>query len=129
VARDRGSVRVLEVEQNARGDEGVGRAGADIEAANVVLATAIDAVEGRGDLATEAGDLVEHDAIAEDVVAFPADLQALHGEELAPGDVRCELFGFPADAGELERDVEVLAGVRTDGAIERREAEARRNHG
>src|SRR6185312_6533704 len=126
VARDERAVGVREVELNASGNEGVGRRGADVEAADVVLTTAVDAGEGRSDLATEAGDGVEQHAIAEDVAAFRVDLEALHREELAPRDVGSEVLGVAADASELEGSVEILAAMRTDGAIEGGEAEARR---
>ena len=51
------AVGVGEVELDRVGDEGVGRGGADVEAADVVLAAAVDAGEGRSDLAAEAGDV------------------------------------------------------------------------
>ena len=127
VARNERAVGVGEVEHHARGDEGVGRCRADVEAADVVLTAAVDASEGRSDFATEAGDLVEEDAVAEDVAALGVDAEALHREELAPCDGGSEVLGVAADAGELEGRVEVLAAVRTDGAIERGEAEAGRD--
>ena len=73
IARDVRAVGVGEVEVHARGDEGVGRSGADVEAADVVLAAAVDAVEGRGDLAAEAGDRAQRQRVAEDVAAFGVD--------------------------------------------------------
>ena len=80
---DDAAVGVGEIEEDALGDEGVRRGGADVEAAEIGLAAAVDAVLGWGDLAAEAGDVRELDAVAEDVVALAIDAQTLHREELA----------------------------------------------
>src|SRR6185312_4115231 len=62
------AVRVGEVEHQPRGDEGVGTGGTDVEAADVLVAAAVDAVSGRSDFAAEAGDVRELHTVAEDVV-------------------------------------------------------------
>src|SRR6185437_13622550 len=127
VTRNERTVGIREVEICAGGDEGIGRCGADVEAADVILTAAVDASEGRSDFATESRDRVEQDAVAQDVAALGVDAQTLHREELPPCDGGSEVLGVAADARELEGCVQVLAAMWTDGAIERGEAEAGRD--
>ena len=56
---------------------------------------------------------------------FAIDLEPLHREKLTVGHCRCVVLRVAADAGYLKGNVEVLAVMGADAAVQGREREAR----
>ena len=128
VARHLRAVGVGQSEVHLGGNERVGRAGADVEAAHLVLAAAVDAAERRSHLPAVACNVGELHTVAQYVVALVVNAQTLHRVELPVGRGRRIVLGVAAHARQLEGDVQVPAVVRAHGAVQRGEAEARRHN-
>src|SRR6185437_15390753 len=74
---DRVAIRVGQVEHHPGRYKGVRPGRTDIEAAEVLVAAAVQAVGRRSDFAAEARDVCELNTITKHIVAFAVDLQSL----------------------------------------------------
>ena len=127
IAWNQRSIGIGEVEVDLDRDKGVRRCGADIEAADIRLAATVNAVSRRCDLAAESIDMRELQAHAEDVAAFPVNLDALHGVELAECDDRGDVLNIATRACDLHGYVEIASGVRAYRTVQAGVAEAGRD--
>ena len=120
-------IRVGQVELHLHRHKRVRRVGADVEAAHIRLAPAIDAVGRRCYLAAKARDVRQQQTHPQYVVPFPVDLQPTHRVVLPVARHRLDVFHVAASARYLHRQVEVPPRVRPNPAVQAGVAEARCN--